>query len=196
MKPYQCYSKSIYSWVYCDQTSMSSSFHLIPCNSNECKLAKGTGCNGCPMQAYGKNSWCGLIADNGISITATTNPPPPPHNNPPPDAPINQFTIIFGYAQLLTNPVSTRLISSIGDSADEYFIPVENVHIDAIPISFNKSLLEFDKEGFGGTKINTMAYVEKATSVGIKGVASVKPFKACFKLRQFNLRLVEGPINQ
>ncbi|XP_043695584.1 probable aspartic proteinase GIP2 [Telopea speciosissima] len=103
---------------------------------------------------------------------------------------------IFYYTKLVTNPVGTSLTSSVGDVSHNYFIPVESINIDAIPISLDKSLLLFDDNGVGGTKISTMvpyttlqssiykalinAYVEKATAVGIKRVAAVKPFEACF----------------
>ncbi|KAJ4978872.1 hypothetical protein NE237_009652 [Protea cynaroides] len=61
----------IYSWVYCDQTTVSSSFRPIPCNSTECKLAKGYDCHGsCSMLACGKKSWCRVIDGNYILSTA------------------------------------------------------------------------------------------------------------------------------
>ncbi|KAJ4980117.1 hypothetical protein NE237_010897 [Protea cynaroides] len=242
----------IYSWVYCDQTSTSSSFHPISCNSTECKHGKGIGCNGRPLKACGKKSWCGVTADNGISITTTMlskdvvalrstyengsrlgplafiNRFTILHCNALPAAPVWKFfflppsttskggiyigagphivlpapynhfdeTEILGYAPLLANPVNTRGFSSIGDITDEYFIPLGSISVGGIAIWFNKSRLEFDKDGYGGTKISTMvlyttlhssiyealiqAYVEQTTAFGIKRVASVKILRLVF----------------
>ncbi|KAI3801568.1 hypothetical protein L1987_29676 [Smallanthus sonchifolius] len=97
---------------------------------------------------------------------------------------------------LVINPVSTGPISSEGDASDEYFINVKHIDISGKRVAFNSSLLSFDKNGVGGTKISTVVpyttlhsviykrlvkdFVKAAAVNGIKRVASVAPFGACF----------------
>ncbi|XP_043699295.1 probable aspartic proteinase GIP2 [Telopea speciosissima] len=100
------------------------------------------------------------------------------------------------YTPLLINPVSTAPVYTVGEPSDEYFIGVKSIKIDGTAIPMNMSLLSFDKDGYGGTKISTMtnyttletsiynalihAFTTKAVSMKIKRVASVAPFGACF----------------
>ncbi|KAK1420857.1 hypothetical protein QVD17_22769 [Tagetes erecta] len=97
---------------------------------------------------------------------------------------------------LVINPVSTAPIYSEGDASDEYFINVKDIEINGKRVAFNSSLLSFDKNGVGGTKISTIVpyttlhssiykplvkdFVKAAAANNIKRVASVAPFGACF----------------
>ncbi|PWA98633.1 eukaryotic aspartyl protease family protein [Artemisia annua] len=100
---------------------------------------------------------------------------------------------------LVVNPVSAARFSSDGAPSDEYFISVQDIEISGKRVSFNSSLLSFDKNGVGGTKISTVApytilhasiykrlvkdYVKAAALKKIKRVTSVAPFGACFDSR-------------
>ncbi|KAK9055300.1 hypothetical protein SSX86_026382 [Deinandra increscens subsp. villosa] len=97
---------------------------------------------------------------------------------------------------LITNPVSTGPVSSEGDASDEYFIGVKDIEINGKRVAFDSSLLSFDKNGVGGTKISTVTpyttlhsviykrvvkdFVKAAAALKIKRVKSVAPFGACF----------------
>lgn len=81
----------------------------------------------------------------------------------------------------------------------EYFIKVRSIKIDGNPLRFRSSLLSFDKDGVGGTKISTMdpyivlhseiykalinVFVTKATTMNMTKVAPVAPFGACFSAK-------------
>ncbi|PWA68677.1 eukaryotic aspartyl protease family protein [Artemisia annua] len=100
---------------------------------------------------------------------------------------------------LVVNPVSTGPVSFEGAPSDEYFISVQDIEISGKRVSFNSSLLSFDKNGVGGTKISTIApyttlhasiykrlvkdYVKAANLKKMKRVTSVAPFGACFDSR-------------
>ncbi|KAJ0788525.1 putative nepenthesin [Helianthus annuus] len=100
---------------------------------------------------------------------------------------------------LVINPVSTAPIFSEGDASDEYFINVKSIEVDNKRVAFNSSLLSIDSNGVGGTKISTVVpytilhssiykplvkdFVKAAAVDGIKRVASVAPFGACFDAR-------------
>ncbi|KAK9664829.1 hypothetical protein RND81_14G071600 [Saponaria officinalis] len=97
---------------------------------------------------------------------------------------------------LVINPNSTAPIYSIGEPAVEYFINIRSIKIDGVPVHFKTSLLSFDKDGVGGTKISTMDpytilhsdiykplvtnFINKAATMNITRVQSVPPFGACF----------------
>ncbi|KAJ4722374.1 basic 7S globulin-like [Melia azedarach] len=97
---------------------------------------------------------------------------------------------------LIINPVSTAVIYSEGDPSYEYFIDVKSIRIDGKVVSFNTTLLSFDKQGMGGTKLSTIIpytvlhsaiykalirdFVKKAAAKKIRRVAAVAPFGACF----------------
>ncbi|PWA84234.1 eukaryotic aspartyl protease family protein [Artemisia annua] len=100
---------------------------------------------------------------------------------------------------IVVNPVSPPPIYSEGAPSNEYFISVQDIEISGKRVSFNSSLLSFDKNGFGGAKISTIApyttlhasiykrlvkdYVKAAALKKIKRVTSVAPFGACFDSR-------------
>ncbi|XP_057251251.1 probable aspartic proteinase GIP2 [Beta vulgaris subsp. vulgaris] len=99
----------------------------------------------------------------------------------------------------IVNPNSTALIYSIGEASVEYFIKVTSIEVDKTPIRFSSSLLSFDKNGIGGTKISTLdpytvlhssiykalidVFVSKATAMKMTRVAPVAPFGACFNAK-------------
>ncbi|KAF5824189.1 putative nepenthesin [Helianthus annuus] len=109
---------------------------------------------------------------------------------------------------LVINPVSTAPIFSEGDASDEYFINVKSIEVDHKRVAFNSSLLSIDSNGVGGTKISTVVpyttlhssiykplvndFVKAAAVDGIKRVASVAPFGACFDAKTAPKTLV-GP---
>uniref|UniRef100_A0A164TFG6 Peptidase A1 domain-containing protein n=1 Tax=Daucus carota subsp. sativus TaxID=79200 RepID=A0A164TFG6_DAUCS len=97
---------------------------------------------------------------------------------------------------LVINPQSTAPLYAVGESSKEFFINVKSIVVDGKPVEFNSSLLSFDEEGAGGTKISSITpftYLEtsifkalvndftKAAALReMKTVASVAPFGACF----------------
>ncbi|XP_074324169.1 putative aspartic proteinase GIP2 [Apium graveolens] len=99
--------------------------------------------------------------------------------------------------KLVINPVSTYPIYTEGDASDEYFIDVTSFKVDNKLVSINATLLSITKEGNGGTKLSTVSpFTKLETSIykslvsdfkkaaalrRMKRVASVAPFKACFK---------------
>nr|XP_043618588.1 probable aspartic proteinase GIP2 [Erigeron canadensis] len=105
-------------------------------------------------------------------------------------------SLSFISTPLVINPVSTAPMYNEGDASDEYFINVKAIEISGKPIALNSSLLSFDKNGFGGTKISTIVpytalhstiykslvkdFIKAATKNNIKRVTSVAPFGACF----------------
>ncbi|XP_031502929.1 probable aspartic proteinase GIP2 [Nymphaea colorata] len=100
-----------------------------------------------------------------------------------------------GYTKLLINPVSTAGSFFQGERSVEYFVKVTGVKVGGKAIPVNSTLLDIHK-GNGGTKISTVdkytrlessvykaveaAFVREAAAKGIKRVAAVKPFGACF----------------
>ncbi|POO02256.1 Aspartic peptidase, partial [Trema orientale] len=98
------------------------------------------------------------------------------------------------YTPLIRNPIS-QVTSFEGEPSAEYFIGVKSIKIGGKPVQFNTSLLSFDNEGHGGTKISTVdPYTKLETSIFkavVKGfvkalgpkaprVKAVAPFGACF----------------
>ncbi|KAL8121708.1 putative aspartic proteinase GIP2 [Apium graveolens] len=99
--------------------------------------------------------------------------------------------------KLVVNPVSTYPIYSVGEASDEYFIDVTSISVDNKSVAVNHTLLSINKEGTGGTKLSTITpFTKLETSIykslvsnfkkaaafrKMKRVASVAPFKACFK---------------
>nr|XP_043619625.1 probable aspartic proteinase GIP2 [Erigeron canadensis] len=114
----------------------------------------------------------------------------------------------FARTPLVVNPVSTSPDSYIQGSSVEYFISVKHIEINGKHVSFNSSLLSFDKNGVGGTKISTIApytilhasiykrlvkdFVKEATLKKIKRVTSVAPFGACFDSKTIS-KSITGP---
>ncbi|KAL9237601.1 hypothetical protein vseg_012129 [Gypsophila vaccaria] len=110
---------------------------------------------------------------------------------------------------LVINPNSTAPIYAEGSPSVEYFINVRSIKVDGIPIHFKPSLLSFDKDGIGGTKICSMdpytilhgdiykplikLFVAKAAAMKIARVPSVAPFGACFSAKTIKTTKT-GPI--
>ncbi|GER44735.1 eukaryotic aspartyl protease family protein [Striga asiatica] len=100
---------------------------------------------------------------------------------------------------LIVNPVSTYPIYVTGDPSDEYFVDVQSIRVAGRQLSIKSSYFSIDKEGVGGTKISTVrnftslhnsiyrpftrAFVKAASDLGIKSVAGVGSFRACFSTR-------------
>ncbi|XP_074294647.1 putative aspartic proteinase GIP2 [Silene latifolia] len=109
---------------------------------------------------------------------------------------------------LVINPNSTAPTYSVGDSSIEYFFNVRSIKVDGVPVRFKSSLLSFDKDGVGGTKISTLdpytilhsdiykslieVFVTRAKSMNITRVPSVAPFGACFSEKSVT-RTKTGP---
>lgn len=106
---------------------------------------------------------------------------------------------LLKYTPLYINPVSTASAFSEGDPSTEYFIRVNSIRVNNIPITINNKLLTIDSEGNGGTKISTVnpytlletsiyraftsAYIREAANRNITRVASVAPFDVCFSAK-------------
>lgn len=98
------------------------------------------------------------------------------------------------YTPLFINPVSDR--SGYYPLSTEYFIGLKSIKINKKALSFNTSLLTFNREGYGGTKISSVnpytvlqtsiykafvaAFINEAETMDVTRVASVAPFDACF----------------
>ncbi|KAI3782330.1 hypothetical protein L2E82_12373 [Cichorium intybus] len=97
---------------------------------------------------------------------------------------------------LIVNPNGTARIQSEGDLSNQYFINVKNIEVSGKSVAFSPSLLSFDNNGVGGTKISTTTpytilhssiykplvkdFVKEASLNNIKRVKYVAPFGACF----------------
>nr|DAD19436.1 TPA_asm: hypothetical protein HUJ06_020899 [Nelumbo nucifera] len=111
--------------------------------------------------------------------------------------------------QLASQFISTAPIYSEGDQSDEYFIQVKSININAKRVPINTTLLSFDKDGVGGTKISTatpyttlhtsiykavtQAFANAAASMKMSRVASVAPFGVCFSSKSIK-RTRMGPL--
>ncbi|CAN6452722.1 unnamed protein product [Victoria cruziana] len=111
------------------------------------------------------------------------------------------------YTKLLINPVSTGGSSFSGQRSVEYFVKVTAIKVNGKVVPVNSTLLDIH-EGNGGTKISTVdaytalessvyraveaAFVRESAARGIKRVAAVKPFGACFSTRNVGFTRV-GP---
>lgn len=98
------------------------------------------------------------------------------------------------YTPLLLNPVSTAGSYFQGEPSADYFIGVKAIHINGKSVSLNRTLLNIDKEGNGGTKISTVdPYTVMQTSIydaftkafakalaQVPRVSPVSPFKQCY----------------
>lgn len=98
------------------------------------------------------------------------------------------------YTPLFINPVSDR--SGYYPLSTEYFIGLKSIKINRKALSFNTSLLTFNREGYGGTKISSVnpytvlqtsiykafvaAFINEAATMDVTRVASVAPFDVCF----------------
>ncbi|KAF8394448.1 hypothetical protein HHK36_020656 [Tetracentron sinense] len=110
------------------------------------------------------------------------------------------------YTPLFINPVSTASAYSQGDASAEYFIGVKSIKVNEKRVSLNASLLSFDSEGVGGTKISTVnpytvmettiynavteAFIKEVTSMNITRVAAVAPFGVCVSVKNIGVTRV------
>lgn len=101
--------------------------------------------------------------------------------------------------KLLINPNSTAPIYSVGDASFEYFVDVRVIKVGYNPVSFKDSLLDFDKDGVGGSKISTLtpyttlhssifnpfvrSFNKAASDQKISKAAAVSPFSSCFQTK-------------
>ncbi|KAF5930037.1 hypothetical protein HYC85_030910 [Camellia sinensis] len=93
------------------------------------------------------------------------------------------------YTSLVLNPVANTIITYLHPS-DEYFIGVNAKKVNGKDVQINKTLLTIDENGFGGTKINTVApYTVLQTSI-------YKAFNEAFVKEFIGLNLtVTKPVN-
>ena len=108
------------------------------------------------------------------------------------------------YTPLILNPIS--LVGGFpGEPSAEYFIGVKSIKIGGKAVPLNSSLLSFDKDGHGGTKISTVVpYTTLETSIykavvdafvkalGVPRAPAVAPFSACFSTLHIG-STVNGP---
>ncbi|KAL3813270.1 hypothetical protein ACJIZ3_014538 [Penstemon smallii] len=111
---------------------------------------------------------------------------------------------------LIRNPVSSYGNDIIGNLTLTYFINVKSIRVNNKSVSFNNSLLSIDEStGDGGTCLRTVRsytslhrsiyialvdeFVNAAASQGIKRVASVAPFGACFDAKTIASEKTVGP---
>ncbi|GAB4843454.1 hypothetical protein Ancab_013416 [Ancistrocladus abbreviatus] len=109
---------------------------------------------------------------------------------------------------LIINPNSTAPVYSEGERSIEYFVKVRSIKVDGIPVTFKPSLLSFDKDGKGGTKLSTLTsyttlhseiykalvgvFFSRAEAMKITRVASVAPFGACFSSKSISYNAKTG----
>ncbi|OWM66824.1 hypothetical protein CDL15_Pgr002619 [Punica granatum] len=102
----------------------------------------------------------------------------------------------LGYTPLLNNPVSTATSYTAGEPSYEYFIDINAIRVEDMPIQLNATLLTIDRNGNGGTKISTVVpytvleasifkavsevYISKMAGTNVMRVKPVKPFDVCF----------------
>lgn len=112
-------------------------------------------------------------------------------------------------AKLVSYPVKTSRIFSVGDPLDKYYIDVKSISVDHKLVSFNASLLSIDEEGYGGTTLSTVtpytvlktpiykglvsAFTKAAAFRKMKRVSSVAPFGACYKTKSIAISQT-GPV--
>lgn len=105
----------------------------------------------------------------------------------------------LAYTRLYINPVSTSSAFSQGEPSAEYFIRVNSINITDTVLPLNKSLLNIDSRGYGGTKISTVnpytvleasiyklllnEFTRQAAARNISRVAAVAPFDTCFSTK-------------
>ncbi|POO02260.1 Aspartic peptidase, partial [Trema orientale] len=111
------------------------------------------------------------------------------------------------YTPLILNP--KKLVSGSEAPSAEYFIGVKSIKIGGKPVPLNTSLLSFDVDGHGGTKISTVdpyttletsiynavvaAFVKELGLRNVPRVAAVAPFGACFSAKDIALTRA-GPV--
>ncbi|KAK4477682.1 hypothetical protein RD792_016929 [Penstemon davidsonii] len=110
----------------------------------------------------------------------------------------------------IKSPVSSYVTEVNGNLTLGYFINVKSIRVNNKTLSFNNSLLSIDEStGDGGTCLRTVRsytslhrsiyralvneFVKAAASQGIKRVASVAPFGACFDVKTIANGKTVGP---
>ncbi|KAF5930036.1 hypothetical protein HYC85_030909 [Camellia sinensis] len=99
------------------------------------------------------------------------------------------------YTPLVLNPVGDTIITYLHPS-DEYFIVVNAIRVNGKDVQINKTLLAIDENGFGGTKISTVApytvlqtsiykafneaFVKESAGLNLTVTKPVKPFSVCY----------------
>uniref|UniRef100_A0A7N0ULX2 Peptidase A1 domain-containing protein n=1 Tax=Kalanchoe fedtschenkoi TaxID=63787 RepID=A0A7N0ULX2_KALFE len=97
---------------------------------------------------------------------------------------------------IIINPNSTAAMYSVGDPSDEYFLGVKSIKVAGVPVALNSTLLSFDKDGYGGTKVSTMdphtvlhsdiyrplvnAFTAAARALKMKRAANYGYFRVCY----------------
>ncbi|CAI9107922.1 OLC1v1007405C1 [Oldenlandia corymbosa var. corymbosa] len=113
------------------------------------------------------------------------------------DGPYNLLPGIEAGSSLTYTPllINTAGVSQ-GENADEYFIGVKSIRINNKAVKLNTTLLSFDSNGVGGTKISTVnpytvletsifkavteAFITEAAAMNMSRVPGVAPFEVCF----------------
>lgn len=105
------------------------------------------------------------------------------------------------YTPLIMNHVGAPWTKNVegNDPSGEYFIGVKGIRVDGELVPINKTLLQINKEGYGGTKISTVVpYTTMETSIYnavtnafvnsiakfprvAERVKAVAPFKVCYR---------------
>lgn len=110
---------------------------------------------------------------------------------------------------LVRNPLKVRGFEIRGDPEFYYFVNVTSISVDRKLVSFNASLLSFEKDGSGGTALSTTttytilrpsiyealvsAFTKAAAFRKMKRVESVAPFGACYESKSI-ARSQTGPV--
>ncbi|KAK1371944.1 EDGP [Heracleum sosnowskyi] len=110
---------------------------------------------------------------------------------------------------LVENPLKVRGIEIAHDPEFSYFVNVTSISVDHKLVSFNASLLSFEKDGSQGTSLSTTtaytilrpsiyealvsAFTEAAVFRKMKRVESIAPFGACYESKSV-ARSQTGPV--
>ncbi|KAF7121339.1 hypothetical protein RHSIM_Rhsim13G0023800 [Rhododendron simsii] len=103
------------------------------------------------------------------------------------------------YTPLILNPVGSTVITYYLHPSDEYFIGVTSIKVNGKDVPLNKTLLTIDENGFGGTKISTVApytvlhtsiykvftdaFVRESAALNLTVTEAMKPFSVCYSAR-------------
>ncbi|XP_050235879.1 probable aspartic proteinase GIP1 [Mercurialis annua] len=101
------------------------------------------------------------------------------------------------YTKLIVNPVGSTVISYGQQPSDEYFISLTSIKVNGKPVNFNRSQIQIDENGYGGTKISTdtpytilessiyeafvKLFVNESAGLNLTVTNAVKPFDVCYK---------------
>ncbi|KAL9660556.1 hypothetical protein QQ045_025371 [Rhodiola kirilowii] len=97
---------------------------------------------------------------------------------------------------IVINPNSTAAMYFVGEPSDEYFLGVKSIKVAGVAVALNSTLLTFDKDGYGGTKLSTIdphtvlhsgiykpivnAFTAAARGMKMKRAANYGYFKVCY----------------